>query len=110
MTKTLGGALFLGTFALASGCATPSQSTPKIEVAPGLKQRLLWMDRVRLHDEGRQENMLTQEQQRDPQIRFVDENGEEVPAEDLARAERAGEGDGLIAPPPEQTKAKPAEK
>lgn len=109
MMKTLGGALFFGLFTLASGCATPSQSTPKIEVAPGLKQRLLWMDRVRLHDEGRQENMLSQGQ-RDPRIRFVDDDGEEIPAEEIDQAERAGEDDGLIAPPPEKTKAKPTEK
>ncbi len=109
MMKTLGGALFLGIFTLASGCATPSQSTPKIEVAPGLKQRLLWMDRVRLHDEGRQEMMLNQEQ-RDPRVHFVDDDGEEISAEELDQVERAGEGDGLIAPPPAKTKAKPTEK
>jgi hypothetical protein len=59
------------------GCAPERQTMPTIVVAPGLKERLAWMDRVRLHDEGRQSMMEAQGVVRDDDdFDFV---GEEMP-------------------------------
>ena len=42
--------------AIAIGCAPPKSCegpTPVVIVAPGFRERLAWMDRVRLHDDAR---------------------------------------------------------
>jgi hypothetical protein len=43
-----------------SGCAPKQVAPPEIVVAPGLRERLAFMDRFRLHDEGRQRMMASE--------------------------------------------------